>query len=182
MVLCPFPFDGLGDTQRTVRSGLAKVGETRKEGNGAVTIHQLINREDSDFNKLNDIATFFAREQGADVILTPKMSRPPKFQYECVYGSLVGIKYEGKCPDLCINGVWYEHEGFTSTNPKNAFRNMMRDGLIQCDSLIIDRPELTERFMLRSIIGRVKRVEAIKEVWLKDKDGTIKLLYKNTGG
>ena len=66
MVLCPFPFDVLGDTQRTVRSGLAKVGETRKEGNGAVTIHQLINREDSDFNKLNDIATFFAREQGAD--------------------------------------------------------------------------------------------------------------------
>ena len=59
---------------------------------------------------------------------------------------------------------------------------MMRDRLIQCDRLIIDRPELTERFMLRSIIGRVKRVEAIKEVWLRDKDGTIKLLYKNTGG
>ena len=38
---------------------------------------------------------------------------------------------------------------------------MMRDGLIQCDRLIIDRPELTERFMLRSIIGRVKRGEAI---------------------
>ena len=69
---------------RIIRSGLAKVGETRKEGNGTVTIHQLINREDSDFNKLNDIATFFAREQGAEVILTPKMSRPTKFQYECV--------------------------------------------------------------------------------------------------
>ena len=75
-----------------------------------------------------------------------------------------------------------EHEGFTSTNPKNAFRNMMRDRLIQCDRLIIDRPELTERFMLRSIIGRVKRGEAIKEMWLRDKDGTIKLRYKNTGG
>lgn len=59
---------------------------------------------------------------------------------------------------------------------------MMRDGLIQFDRLIIDRPELTERFMLRSIIGRVKRGEAIKELWLRDKDGTIKLRYKNTGG
>ena len=60
---------------------------------------------------------------------------------------------------------------------------MMRDGLIQCDRLIKeDRPELTERFMLRSIIGRVKRGEAIKELWLRDKDGTIKLRYKNTGG
>ena len=167
---------------RIIRSGLAKVGETRKEGNGTVTIHQLINREDSDFNKLNDIATFFAREQGAEVILTPKMSRPTKFQYECVYSSLVGTKYEGKCPDLCVNGVWYEHEGFISNNPKNAFRNMMRDGLIQCDRLIIDRPELSERFMLRSIIGRVKRGEGIKEVWLRDRDGTMKLLYKNTDG
>ena len=95
-----------------LHSGLAKVGETRKEGNGTVTINQLVNREDSDFYKLDEIATFFAREQGAEVILTPKMSRPPKFQYECVYSSLVGTKYEGKCPDLCVNGVWYEHEGF----------------------------------------------------------------------
>lgn len=167
---------------RLIRTGLAKVGETRNEGNGTVSINQFVNREDNDFHKLDEIATFFARNQGAEVILTPKMSRPPKFQYECIYSSLIGTKYEGKCPDLCINGIWYEHEGFTSSNPKNAFRNMMRDGLIQCDRLIIDRPELTERFMLRSIIGRVKRGEAIKEVWLRNKDGTMKLLYKNTGG
>ena len=179
MVLCPFPFDGLGDTQRTVRSGLAKVGETRKEGNGAVTIHQLINREDSDFNKLNDIATFFAREQGADVILTPKMSRPPKFQYECVYGSLVGTKYEGKCPDLCINGVWYEHEGFTSTNPKNAFRNMLNDGLKQSNRLIIDKTNLTDAYMKRVIRQRIKDGQAIEEIWIKE-DSEIRILYKKS--
>ncbi|MCR4699749.1 MAG: minor capsid protein [Bacteroidaceae bacterium] len=167
---------------KLLRKGLAMYGETRSEGNGTVTIHQFVNRNDSDFKKLNEIATFFAREQGAEVILTPKMSRPPKFQYECIYGSLIDTVYEGKCPDICVNGIWYEHEGFISTNPKNAFRNMMRDGLIQCDRLIIDRPDLTERFMLRSIIGRVKRGEAIKEVWLREKDGTVKLLYKNTDG
>ncbi len=167
---------------KSLRKGLAMYGETRSEGNGTVTIHQFVNRNDSDFKKLNEIATFFAREQGAEVILTPKMSRPQKFQYECIYGSLIDTVYEGKCPDIWVNGVWYEHEGFISTNPKNAFRNMMRDGLIQCDRLIIDRPDLTERFMLRSIIGRVKRGEAIKEVWLREKDGTVKLLYKNTDG
>lgn len=167
---------------RLIRGGFESLGEKRAEGKGSVTVHRLINRNDNDFNKLNEIATFFAREHGAEVILTPKMSRPPKFQYECVYGSLIGTKYEGKCPDFRINGIWYEHEGFTSANPKNAFRNMMRDGLIQCDRLIIDRPELTERFMLRSIIGRVKRGEAIKEVWLRNEDGTMKLLYKNTDG
>ena len=167
---------------RMIRSGLAKVGETRNEGNGTVTIHTLINRNDSDFNKLNEIATFFAREQGAEVILTPQMSRPPKFKYECVYASLVGTKYEGKCPDLRINGIWYEHEGFTSDKPKRAFSNMMNHGLKQSDYLIIDRPNLTERYMIRSILGRVKSGEAIAEVWLRDSDGKMKLLYKNTGG
>ncbi|MBR1527586.1 MAG: hypothetical protein IJ640_13195 [Prevotella sp.] len=145
------------------------------------TIHTLINRNDSDFNKLNDIATFFAREQGAEVILTPKMSRPPKFKYECVYASLVGTKYEGKCPDLRINGIWYEHEGFISTNPKTAFRNMMNHGLKQSDHLIIDNPGLTDAYMKRIIRQRIKDGQAIEEVGIKD-GSELKLLYKNTGG
>lgn len=69
----------------------------------------------------------------------------------------MGTKYEGKCPDLLIDGKWYEHEGVTSSNPKNAFRNMMYDGLIQSNRLIIDRPDLTECYMRRSIVGRVNR-------------------------
>ena len=157
----------------------AKVGETRNEGNGTVTIHQLINRNDSDFQKLNEIATFFAREQGAEVILTPKMSRPPKFQYECVYSSLIGTKYEGKCPDFCINGIWYEHEGFTSSNPKNAFRNMLNDGLKQSNRLIIDKPNLTDAYMKRVIRQRIKDGQAIEEIWIKE-DSEIRILYKKS--
>ena len=164
---------------RLIRSGLAKVGETRNEGNGTVTIHQLINRNDSDFQKLNEIATFFAREQGAEVILTPKMSRPPKFQYECVYSSLIGTKYEGKCPDFCINGIWYEHEGFTSSNPKNAFRNMLNDGLKQSNRLIIDKPNLTDAYMKRVIRQRIKDGQAIEEIWIKE-DSEIRILYKKS--
>ena len=162
---------------RMIRSGLAKVGETRNEGNGTVTIHTLINRNDSDFNKLNEIATFFAREQGAEVILTPKMSRPPKFKYECVYASLVGTKYEGKCPDLCINGVWYEHEGFVSDKPKRAFSNMLNHGLRQSSRIIIDRPNLTDAYMKRNINQRVKEGQIIDEIWINDDSG-IRLFYK----
>ena len=162
---------------RMIRSGLAKVGETRNEGNGTVTIHTLINRNDSDFNKLNEIATFFAREQGAEVILTPQMSRPPKFKYECVYASLVGTKYEGKCPDLCINGVWYEHEGFVSDKPKRAFSNMLNHGLRQSSRIIIDRPNLTDAYMKRNINQRVKEGQIIDEIWINDDSG-IRLFYK----
>lgn len=155
--------------------------DTYRFGKGSVSISHLVNPKDSDFVKLVDIAENFART-GSTVKLTPKMSRPPKFQYECVYESLVGTKYEGKCPDLNIDGKWYEHEGFVTDNPKNAFRNMMHDGLMQSNRLIIDRPELTARYMRRGIIERVRRGEDIAEVWLREANGECTLLYKKTDG
>jgi hypothetical protein len=95
----------------------------------------------------------------------------------------MGTVYEGKCPDLNINGLWYEHEGFVSKKPKNAFRNMMVDGLVQSNRIIIDEPDLTERYMLRGIVGRITANGTdIKEVWLRKADGEIKLLFKNTDG
>lgn len=171
------PENELCQACRLIRSGLEKVGDTRSEGKGTVTINRLVDRNDSDFQKLNQIATFFAREQGAEVILTPKMSRPPKFWYECVYSSLIGTKYEGKCPDLYINGIWYEHEGFTSSNPKNAFRNMLNDGMKQSNRLVIDRPNLTDAYMKRVIRQRIKDGQDIEEIWVKE-DSNIRLLYK----
>ena len=155
---------------------------TKQYANGGkVQVHQLVNPADSDYEKLIHVADFFAK-QGKSAKLTPKMSRPQKFVYQNIYHSLMGTKFEGKCPDLLIDGKWYEHEGFISTNPKNAFRNMMYDGLLQSNRLIIDRPDLTERYMRRSIYGRVNRGENIEEVWLREKDGTLTLLYKKTDG
>lgn len=164
-----------------VRQCYERRDESYQHGKGIVKISRLVNHDDSDFEKLKQVAEFFAKD-GAESVLTPKMSRPPKFRYECVYSSLVGTKYEGKCPDLRIDGIWFEHEGFTSSNPKNAFRNMMRDGLLQSNRIIIDRPDLTERYMRRSIIGRVERGEDIQEVWLRESDGSLTLLYKKTDG
>lgn len=71
--------------------------------------------------------------------LPPKMKRPPEFEYSKYYKSLIGTN-EGKCPDLNVDGEWYEHEGFISNNPKNAFRNMIKDGLLQSTRLVIDKP------------------------------------------
>ncbi len=59
---------------------------------------------------------------------------------------------------------------------------MMRDGLLQSNRRIIDRPDLTKRYMRRSIMGRIERGEDIKEVWLREKDGSLTLLYKKTDG
>ena len=155
--------------------------EVIKVGDGEIKISNLVNREDGDFSRLMQVARHFATS-GSTVILTPKMTRPARYEYDCIYGSLRGTKYYGKCPDLSVDGKWYEHEGFVSKNPKNAFRNMMNDGLVQSSRLVIDKPDLTEPFMLRGIIGRVARGEDIIEVWLRDSDGSMKLLYKKADG
>ncbi|MDE7469965.1 MAG: hypothetical protein K2M57_00790, partial [Paramuribaculum sp.] len=94
---------------------------------------------------------------GETVAITPKMSRPAQFEYDCVYASLKNTPYYGKCPDLLIGDKWYEHEGFTTDNPKRAFSNMMNHGLKQSARLIINNPMLEARYMRRSILGRIER-------------------------
>ena len=113
------------------------------------------------------------------VELAPKMSRSSNFEYESLYYDLIGTKYEGKCPDLKIDGLWYEHEGFVTDNPKTAFRNMLNHGLKQSSRIIINRPNLTYAFMKRIIKQRVKDGHDIDEVWIMD-DNSIIPLYKKS--
>lgn len=151
-------------------------GEIIPHGKGTIEISHLIDRKDSDFSKLMQVAEHFAKD-GAEVVLTPKMTRPSRFDYDCVYGSLKDTQYYGKCPDLRINGLWYEHEGFVTSNPKRAFSNMVGHGLVQSDRIIIDKPDLTDAYMKRVIHQRIKDGQAISEVWLKEGD-SLRLLYK----
>lgn len=150
-------------------------------GKGTIEISNLVNRKDNDFERLMQVARFFA-ERGSEVKLTPKMSRPAQFDYDCVYGDLKNTPYYGKCPDLRIDGRWYEHEGFVTDNPKRAFNNMVNHGLKQSNRIIIDRPNLTDRFMQRSITHRINLGLSVDEVWLRNPDGTIDLLFKKTDG
>ena len=142
-------------------------------------LDETINPKSSDYDKLHQIAEYFA-SQGAEVEMTPKMSRPANFVYDCYYKDLRGTKYEGKCPDLCINGIWYEHEGFTTSNPVNAFNNMVNHGLKQASRLIIDDAGLTDAFMKKAVGRRVFTAgQVIDEVWIRSDSG-LRLLYKNS--
>ncbi len=153
----------------------------RYKNGGSIHKHHLVKETDSDYTKLLEVADFFA-QQGKEVRLTPKRERHPQFVYENIYHSLMGTPYEGKCPDLLIDGEWYEHEGFTSTNPKNAFKNMVGHGLKQSSRIIIDKPDLTERYMSRNIYTRIEDGASIDEIWLREIDGNLTLLYKKTDG
>jgi len=147
-------------------------------GKGTVKTSRLIDVSSSDFGKIQQVADYFA-SMGSEVEMTPKMSRPPKFLYDCYYKNLRGTQYENKCPDLRVDGVWYEHEGFVSGNPMNAFRNMMNHGLKQASRIIIDQPDLTDAYMKRSIHNRISNGQSIDEVWIRTNDG-LRLLYKKS--
>ena len=147
-------------------------------GKGTITIPKYVSSADNDYKKLIQIAEHFALK-GSNVILTPKMKRPSEFEYSRYYKSLIGTKYDGKCPDLNVDGLWYEHEGFTSAKPKNAFRNMMNDGLMQSNRIVIDKPNLTDAFMKRSIFNRISNGADIKEVWLRDSASIYPLYIKS---
>ncbi len=105
------------------------------------------------------------------------MSRPAQFLYDCIYGDLKGTKFYGKCPDMRINGVWYEHEGIVTGWGKHAFSNMLNRGLKQSNHLVIDDCGLTDRWMKKSLYNRIQQGQDIKEVWVRAVDG-IRLLYK----
>ncbi|WP_233247060.1 phage minor head protein [Prevotella sp. oral taxon 376] len=177
-VLAFIPENELCAACKLVRKCESQRFQTKKQypNEGKVQVHQLVNPADSDYEKLMQVADFFAR-QGKQVRLTPRMSRPQKFVYQNIYHSLMGTKYEGKCPDLLIDGKWYEHEGFATDNPKRAFRNMVTHGLKQSNRIIIDRPDLTDGYMIRSIYGHIRQGKDIKEVWVAEGE-KLRLLYK----
>lgn len=163
---------------RLIRQCEQRRAEVIKYANGTIEISNMVNRSDNDFNRLMQVAKAFA-QQGKHVVLTPKMTRPPKFDYDCIYGSLNGTPFYGKCPDLCVDGAWYEHEGFTSNNPKRAFSNMVNHGMKQADKLIIDKPELTDAYMKRIIQQRIKDGHNITEIRVIE-NGKIRILYKKS--
>lgn len=152
--------------------------DVRSVGRGIVSIHNEVNQSDSDFADILSIANFFANE-GKIVTITPKKAYGSKFDYDEIYGSLKGTPFYGKCPDINIDGFWYEHEGFVTSNSKNAFRNMMRHGLAQSNRIIINDPGLTERYIKKSIYKRIEQDgQDIVEVWLKRNNELISLYKK----
>jgi hypothetical protein len=165
--------------QSRIESGFETI--LKNKNGGEILVHKLVSKNDSDYNRLITIANEFSKN-GSIVKLTPKMTRPPRFEYNEIYKDLVGTKYEGKCPDLLIDGKFYEHEGFKTENAKRAFSNMLSHGLKQSSRVIIEKPELTERYMQRSIFDRLKSGININEIWLLNKNGNISLLYKKTDG
>ena len=149
------------------------VKETVKtfENGGSLETYSIIDKTTDDYKRIEEAAMYFA-SLGKTVIITPKFDGS-KFcpDYDAIYGSLKGTKYYGCCPDMMVDGVFYEHEGFTSRIAKNAFRNMCNHGFGQSDRIVIENCGLTDRYMLRSIHSQIRAGTVITEVWIHEQDG-----------
>ena len=149
------------------------------QNGGRVLVYNAIDRSTEDFRRILSCAKFFAK-QGRQVVMPPKLDVPYKNPaYDMIFGSLRGTPYYGKCPDLIVDGVWFEHEGFSGEKPKSSFRNMCNHGFKQSDRIIIEDCGLTDRQMRKSLAERIKKGALVEELWIRNELG-LRLFYKNT--
>jgi len=151
----------------------------RYECGGKVWIHSAVDRKLSDFKALLTIANVFAGE-GKEVKLMPRFHFKSN-EYKQIYGCLIGTVYERKCPDLSVNGKFYEYESFVSPFKKRKISNMISHGLKQSSRIIIDNNKgCRDYYILTNIYNRIKDKNfkyRINEVWLYEK-GKVRLIYK----
>ena len=133
----------------------------------------------SDYKDIMTIAKFMANNGHEVKVLYAVHYKDPL--YREVFGELIGTRYYRKCPDLLVDGEFVEYESYKTTQPKKAFRNMLHNGLVQSDCLIIRSCKLSVNYMMRQIQGCTQKGMAISNVWIFD-GKEIHLLYNNTVG
>lgn len=153
------------------------VAKTYKNG-GELLIHPDVDKKKSDYKDIYTIANQFAKI-GKEVKVTPSVHFKSD-AYKEIYGSLIGTKYDRKCPDLQVGDTFYEYESFVKPFKKEKIKAMISHGLKQSSRIIINNTKgANDRFINRSIRTRIAQGLKIDEVWLYEK-GKIRLIYKNT--
>ena len=146
------------------------------EKGGKVFIHKSINKKASDYKPLITIANIFAKE-GKTVRLTPVVHFKSN-EYKEIYGVLIGTIYDRKCPDLEIDGIFYEFENYTPPFRKIKISHMLNSGFKQSSRIIINNSKgASDRYVKRLIYDRMDKNRSIDEVWLYEK-GTLRRLFK----
>ena len=139
---------------------------------GEVWIMDGLDSSKPDTQDLFHIAECFSR-MGC-VVVIPHPVHFKSEEYKLIYGGLLGTKYERKCPDLIIDGKYYEYESYVRPWNKRKLSNMLTDGLRQSDRLIIDnRDGISIRQIIRSIRARLNVNAQISEVWIYDGDSVM---------
>jgi len=181
-------FDGLSGAEVKEASKQAKRNFEEKEyktfelpfkGKGKILSSNLVDVEASDYNDVLACCKHFAK-MGKATELLPRVDFDSPL-YSKIYKNLIGTKFEKKCPDFKVNGLFYELEGFDITknsNPVTTLKNMLSRGLKQSNKIIIKDCGVTRSFLERNIKNRVFiDKQDIQEVWFLDDKGKLGLIY-----
>jgi hypothetical protein len=133
----------------------------------------------SDHKDLFAIARYFAEKGGTVQITTDIHFKDEK--YKKVFERLDRTPYEHKCPDLIINGKFYEYESFAPQFSIRKIANMISHGAKQSSRIIINNNKgSSDRYILNNISRRIydKTFKYnIDEVWVYEQ-GEVRLLFK----
>ena len=145
---------------------------------GMLEIHTAVDTKKSDYHDIVNISQQFAK-QGHSVQITPSVHFKSE-EYQRIYGSLIGTKYERKCPDFSVDGIFYEYESFIKPWSKKKVSRMLTHGLEQSSRVVINNTKgCSDRYIRKQVMARIKLPgQNINEIWLYEK-GRVRLLYKD---
>lgn len=150
---------------------------------GVIQLMDGIDKSASDYKALLTIAREFAMT-GKTVQITRSVHYKDEL-YESVFGKLKGTIYEKKCPDLIVDGLFYEYESYTSPWKKRKISNMLSHGLRQSDRIIINNNKgCSDRYIINNILRRANDKffkGKIKEVLVYEKGRIRKIFPKKSG-
>ncbi|MEI7831004.1 MAG: hypothetical protein WCI31_14600 [Prolixibacteraceae bacterium] len=146
---------------------------------GQIKIHVEVDKKKNDYQDLLTISREFA-QMSKVVLILPRLHYKDE-RYSVIFNNLIGTKYERKCPDLNIDGCFYEFESYTSPFKNDKIGRMLSQGIKQSSRIIINNNKgCSDRFIKRSIYDRLNIGQIIDEVWLYER-GKVRLLTKNKG-
>ncbi|MBQ6952695.1 MAG: hypothetical protein IJP81_02160 [Bacteroidales bacterium] len=133
----------------------------------------------SDYKDIMAIAKYLAKN-GHEVKVLHAIHYKDQL-YREVYGELIGTRFYRKCPDLLIDGRFYEYESYDRPFKSRKISHMLKRGAAQSSRIIIDNNRgASDRFIINMIENRLKDKNFrgdIEEVYLYEK-GEVRPLFK----
>lgn len=148
---------------------------------GTVSLMTGLDKTSSDYSDLISIACCFARAGRYVIILSPVHYKDQL--YGQVFGKLIGTKYERKCPDLLIDGNYYEYESYERPYETEKIERMISRGAKQAPNIVIDiRESSVTKKVISNKVQRLKGQKSFKSqiasVWIYDGE-IVEMVYKN---
>jgi hypothetical protein len=138
--------------------------------------HVLLDKTLPDYKMVKNTGIEFARA-GKQVKALPRVHVKSE-EYKKIFGALEDTKYYKKCPDLLINGKFYEVENFIPPFSKKKLYNMISRGIKQSPYIILNNNKgISHRIIKKTIYHRIDDLKQnISEVWVYEK-GKIFQIY-----